>query len=791
MQDYEKLGAFYLGRGYDLEQSKATEELLLYDARDLTTHAVCVGMTGSGKTGLCIALLEEAAIDGIPALVIDPKGDIGNLLLTFPDLRPSDFRPWIDETDAARQGTTPDELAARTADLWRQGLAASGQPPERIARLRAAAEVAIYTPGSGAGIQLALLKSLAPPSEETRADGESYRERIAAVVSSLLGLLGIQADPIRSREHILLSRIVDNAWTAGRSIEIGDLVGAVQDPPFDRVGVLPLEQFYPAKERSELTLALNHLLASPGFEAWLEGEALDIGKLLWTSEGKPRVAILSIAHLNEAQRMFFVTLVLSELLSWMRAQSGTTSLRALFYMDEIFGYFPPAANPPSKTPLLTLLKQARAFGLGCVLATQNPVDLDYKGLSNCGTWFLGRLQTERDKLRVLEGLEGAAASSGTRFDRARMEQILAGLGKRVFLMQNVHEDAPILFQTRWTMSFLRGPLQRPQIQTLMAAKRGAIKSTSSAPSAGASPKGRAAAAEAAGRPVLPPEIPQRFLPAAVGQSTYRPGLFGSARLHFVDSKLGIDLWESVCLLAPLGGAAPWDDGEAYDDDLTRLAADPAPGMAFEPLPAEAAQTKTYNSWKKSLAEMLYRTAERKVLRCDAFKLTAKAVESRSEFLARVRLAAREARDAEVEKLKKLYAPKLAALQERVRRAEARVEKEHAQYSQQKLSTALSFGAGLLGALFGRKVASAANVGRAATTVRGMGRAMQEKADVDQAAESLDVMKQKLDDLEAEFQAAAAQIEAAPEPETLVTEVAAKPRKSDTVVEQVMLAWIPG
>ena len=418
MQDYEKLGAFYLGRPFDPSTGKAGDGLILYDSKDLVTHAVCFGMTGSGKTGLCLALLEEAAIDGVPALVIDPKGDISNLLLTFPELSPEDFLPWINEDDARSKGISPEEYARKQAELWKNGLAAWGQDSNRIRRLRAAADFAIYTPGSTAGLPVSILKSFAAPGAAIIDDPELLRERVNATATALLALVGIQADPVQSREHILLATILGNAWKQGRDLDLAALIQAVQSPPVSRIGVLDLEAFYPAKERFALSMSLNNLLASPGFEAWLEGEPLDIAGLLYTPEGKPRVSIFSIAHLGDTERMFFVSLLLNQTLSWMRMQSGTTSLRAMLYMDEIFGYFPPVANPPSKQPLLTLLKQARAFGLGVVLATQNPVDLDYKGLSNAGTWFIGRLQTDRDRSRVLDGLEGAA---GAGFDRQRIE----------------------------------------------------------------------------------------------------------------------------------------------------------------------------------------------------------------------------------------------------------------------------------------------------------------------------------------------------------------------------------
>jgi hypothetical protein len=411
--DFEKLGVFYLGRPYDPQQKKSQDGVLLYDSKDLVTHAVCVGMTGSGKTGLCLALIEEAAIDGIPAILIDPKGDLANLLLTFPGLRPEDFRPWINEDDARRKNLSPDDYARQQAELWQKGLAAWGEDGARIQRLRDAADFAIYTPGSNAGIPLSILKSFAAPPPAIREDEELLRERIGTTATSLLGLLGIDADPIKSREHILIATILDAAWRQGRELDLAGLIQQIQTPPVKRVGVLDLDAFF------------HNLLAAPGFGAWMEGEPPDVDALLHTPEGKPRVAIVSIAHLSDAERMFFVSLLLNQMVGWMRTQSGTTSLRALLYMDEIFGFFPPVANPPSKTPLLTLLKQARAFGVGVVLATQNPVDLDYKGLSNTGTWLIGRLQTERDKARVLDGLDGGHRGPGLRPRGARAHPLRA------------------------------------------------------------------------------------------------------------------------------------------------------------------------------------------------------------------------------------------------------------------------------------------------------------------------------------------------------------------------------
>ena len=467
MTDIENPSRFYLGREHDLSSGQTAEASLLYNSQDLTTHAVCVGMTGSGKTGLCVSLLEEAALDGVPAICIDPKGDLGNLLLGFPKLRPQDFRPWVDPSVADRQGITVDELAQQTATLWKNGLTKWGQQPERIERLNNSVERLIFTPGASHGLPMTVLKSFNAPPQELKDDTDAYRQRVTSNVTGLLALLDIDADPIRSREHIFLSTLLTQAWDEGRNLDIRDLIREIQNPPLKEVGVMPLDDFFPEKKRTDLAMKMNNLLASPSFAGWMGGQPLDVQSLLFSPEGKPRHSIVSIAHLDDAQRMFFVTILLNEVLAWMRTQPGTSNLRALLYMDEVFGYFPPTANPPSKIPMLTLLKQARAFGLGCVLATQNPVDLDYKGLSNAGTWFLGRLQTERDKLRVIEGLEGASTEAGSSFDKQKMEATLAGVGSRVFLMNNVHEDSPRVFHTRWALSYLCGPLSREQIRGLM------------------------------------------------------------------------------------------------------------------------------------------------------------------------------------------------------------------------------------------------------------------------------------------------------------------------------------
>ncbi len=479
MHVFEKLGLFYLGKKLTANREKVSDEYLLYDSKDLSTHAVCVGMTGSGKTGLCISLLEEAAIDNIPSIIIDPKGDMGNLLLSFPELKGTDFLPWINKDSAKKKDLTPEEYANGQADLWKNGLADWGQTGERIERLQKSTDFAIYTPGSNAGLPVSIVDSFSAPKGQVLEDMDILRERVQTTVSGLLELLGIAADPLQSREHILVSNIMEHCWVTGKDVDLGSLIQMIQSPPLEQIGVFNIEDFYPSSARLKLAMSLNNLLAAPGFKAWMEGESLDIDQMIYTSQGKPRSIIFSIAHLSDQERMFFVTLLLNQIIGWMRGQKGSTSLRAILYMDEVFGFLPPVSEPPSKRPFLTLLKQARAFGVGVVLSTQNPIDLDYKGLSNAGTWFVGRLQTEKDKERLADGLIGG--SQGDILDKKTLMESISSLNKREFLLHNVHEKHLQFFHTRWAMSYLCGPLTRTQIKTLMSGKKGSSR-TEPAPS---------------------------------------------------------------------------------------------------------------------------------------------------------------------------------------------------------------------------------------------------------------------------------------------------------------------
>ena len=798
MQDFEKLGAFYLGREFNPAGEGTDPNLLLYDAKDLTTHAMIVGMTGSGKTGLAISMLEEAAIDGIPAILIDPKGDLGNLLLQFPDLRPADFRPWVDESEALRKGLTPDAFATKTAETWRKGLADWGQDGARIRKLQDAAEIAIYTPGHTAGRPLQVLRSFTAPPPEFAQDASALRDRILTAVSGLLGLMGIDADPIRSRDHILLSNILGQAWREGRDLDIAAIIHDVQKPPFDKVGVFDLESFYPAKERFGLAMSLNNVIASPGFAAWMEGEPIDVQRLLHTPTGKPRISILYLAHLSDAERMFFVTILLNEVLAWMRTQSGTGSLRAILYMDEIFGYFPPTANPPSKLPMLTLLKQARAFGLGVVLSTQNPVDLDYKGLANCGTWFIGRLQTERDKMRVIEGLEGAAATTGAGFDRARTEQLLAGLGNRVFLMRNVHENEPVLFETRWAMSYLRGPLTLPQLAifappTVVPATPPPDRSAVAvAPPVESTPPPTPATTV---RPVLPHDIAIFYLRPQnpTGAISYKSCALSRCKLHFVDAKAKLDVWQSRSLLAPFtedGRTVDWEQAAAEAAPDATLDSEPLAAATFADLPTAATNLKNYTAWARACEEALYRNATLDLMTCPTLKLVAQPNESEGDFRARATQVMREARDRDVAKLKTKYGPKLQTLTDQLRRANERVAREKSQSGQQKVNTALSFGATLLSAFLGRGT-RIGTVGRATTAMKNASKIGKEAADVARAAESVEVLQERLDALQAEFDAEITTLQEPVSPERLEIEKRSiRPRKSDISVGSIALCWTP-
>ncbi len=825
MENIDRLASFYLGTEYDLVQGQKLDQVVQYDARDLTTHAVCLGMTGSGKTGLGVILLEEAALDGVPSLVIDPKGDMTNLLLTFPELRPEDFRPWVNPDDARRKDMDIDAFAAKTAETWRKGLEGTGQGPDRIRRMKEAADFAIYTPGSSAGLRLSILHTLKAPPLSWDSQAELIRDKIESVVSALLALVGIEADPMRSREHILLSNIFENAWRAGEDLDLAQLILRIQKPPFSQLGVFPVDTFFPEKDRMNLAMLLNGLMAAPSFADWIQGQPLDINTLLQSPAGKPQVSVLYIAHLSEAERQFFVTLLLEQVVSWMSAQSGTTSLRALLYMDEMFGYLPPyPANPPTKKPLLTLLKQARAFGLGLILATQNPVDLDYKALSNAGTWFIGRLQADRDKQRVLDGLEGVQVSAGGT-SRADFDRMISAVQSRVFIMHNVHEDRPRVFQTRWAMSYLRGPLTRNQVSELVG-EEPAPEATPSA--AQAVP---AAAAQTQPRPEprprpqpepelpysqVPPQLPSRvkqvFLPIqkswdealaqlsreqdwsprgrsdVEGYLVYDPALLGTATVRFPHNKSRQSQTEEVSYLLSVderSSVVDWSQGKVKLED-GGLASKPAPKAHFSDLPAELGDSKRHTALENEFEDYLYYNSRITIWYNPHLKIYSEMGESDKSFVRRCREAASEARDEEAKKITETYERKIDSIENKLDREERELEEDKIEYDSRKQEEFLSGAETILGMFTGRKTRRGLST---ASRKRRMTR--QAKADIQESEEAIDEMEDDIEDLKKELQhelddltdAWAKRIDDWEEEEV-------RPRRADVQLKLFALAWIP-
>ncbi len=830
----EKLGAFYLGAEYDVAQRARTETPVVYDARDLTTHAVCIGMTGSGKTGLCVGLLEEAGLDRVPAILIDPKGDITNLLLQFPELRPADFRPWVNADDARRKGQSLDDYAAATAEQWRAGLADWGITGDRIRALQGTVDYTIFTPGSDAGVPVNILGSLAAPDLDWATEAEVLRERIGGTVAALLGLIDSDADPTRSREAVLLANLFEHYWRAGQDLDLATLITAVQSPPLKQLGVFDVDTFYPPKDRFALAMAFNGLVAAPAFQTWLQGEPLDIDALFFAPDGKPRHSVFYIAHLSDSERMFIVTLLLESLVTWMRRQSGTTSLRALVYFDEVFGFFPPSAEPPSKRPLLTLLKQARAFGLGVMLVTQNPVDLDYKGLTNAGTWFIGKLQAERDKERVLAGLEGAIAAAGAAPD-VDFSALITQLGQRVFLLHNVHAAGPVVFNTRWAMSYLRGPLTKPQVSDLMAGRKPAA--AAAADRAAPAPRGggkdvetgvsrpRPAAAAATGLPdgytgapaELGPTVAQVYVPLTVSRAAaaqaaarqlggattprgarlvYEPVVAGIATVRYIDRKLQVDAAVETRLLGRLGeGLERVDWGRAEPMAAAAGALLPAPesppdadGPSFGPVPDKADSAADLKRIAADLADWLYAGSRLKLTTHAGLGVAQKPGETDRDFMARLQQAARERRDAEIDKIEDDLGDDVARVADQIRRQETALAKDEAEAAARKQHELVNLGAGVLGMLFGRRRGATGTLNSALTKRRMTSRAT---AEVEEGREQVATLTERKAALEAELQARLDEVTRkwdAVADELTTVELA--PRRSDIDVQAVALAWLP-
>jgi hypothetical protein len=784
----------HLGFRLDPKTGKPGADGLVVESGDLTTHGVILGMTGSGKTGLGVVLIEEALLAGIPCLVLDPKGDMGNLLLTFPDLDAASFRPWVNEDDARSEGLSLDEYAAKTATIWREGLEADGIGPDRVRALRDAAEFTVYTPGSESGVPLNVIGSLQAPTLSWESEAETLRDEIEGTVTSLLGLVGISADPLSSREHVLLSNVIEHAWRAGQSLDLGALIGQIQAPPLRKLGVFEIDAFFPPKDRTELALKLNSLVASPTFSAWGAGEPLDAETLLRTPEGTPRCAIVYLAHLSDDERQFVVTLVLSKLVTWMRGQPGTSDLRTLAYMDEVFGFVPPTAMPPAKKPILTILKQGRAFGVGMALATQNPVDLDYKAMSNAGTWLVGRLQTERDKARVLEGLRSAAG--GTDVDA--LDTAIGGLQKRQFLLVSAKSSTPALFESRWAMSYLRGPLTKDQIDTL----------TPDAPQPAREPMPAQAPAppqapdETAVAPAVAPGVPVRYLDpgapwaAQVGAaaSGQRLTAFLAARvnLRFDDARAGIDAseeWEA--LYGPLDGGFDVEGETPVDYDERDFRPDAPEGAGYVLPQAPLGEARFFREATAQIQRRLVDQRTLEVQRNASLKLYSRPGETPEQFEQRCDETAQAEADREAAKIRDRLEARAERLRAAYELAQRRVEElDAAEKSHQATELAAGAGAVLDALLRGRrnvrsiatKIGSAAS--RRGVTTRAAERRRTAEERVQQRADELAELEQELLDevaeIDAKWRVKAAEIET----------VAIKLEATDVRVAELAVVWVP-
>lgn len=831
---------FYLGRIFDSKTAKVTTQAVEYDPADLTTHAVVAGMTGSGKTGLCIGMLEEAALQGVPAIIIDPKGDLTNLLLHFPELLPQDFQPWIDPEMQRRTGKSMEDIADEASSAWRNGLKEWGIDKQRILALQNAAKFSIYTPGSDAGISVSVLSSLAAPDLDWESNREVLREKISSTVTALLGLVGMNdLDPIRSREHILLSNIFETHWSEGKDIDLTELILQTQTPPFANLGAFPVDTFFPPKDRMELAMVLNNILAAPAFETWREGEALDVQSLLFMPDGKPRHSIFYLAHLSDGERMFFVTLLLSAVETWMRTQSGSSSLRALLYMDEIYGYLPPTANPPSKQPLLRMLKQARAFGLGLLLATQNPVDMDYKALSNTGTWFIGKLQTERDKNRLLDGLESAAGG----IPRAAMDKLISSLGKRVFVMHNVHAKMPVLIQTRWTMNFLAGPMTRTQIPALNelvnagGAPRSAPASASasrkeskpqpsveslqpvSVPSASAavvtpppvqaSPSRQTTSSSGGSltKPTIPAGVREYFMPqnfslpeafqhaqkampsqAMIQGVMYRPALLAAAQIRLLDRKYGVDSEITrAALVTTLDGRGivRWDDFSYSGPSLDKVETMPAASARFGTVDAPLNNTKLLTALQKDFTDWIFRNSEVTARANTKLKVFGGPDVSQADFMKACADTARDARDAEISKKTAVLDKKIKTLEDKLGREERELRQDQEDLQNRNIETGIN-GIEVVAGLFG--------VGRKksiSTPVSKFRMAQNAKADVEESVDAINQYKKDLAALEREREEVTAEInDRWGSVVNEISEVAIKPKKTDIYVNIFGVAWVP-
>lgn len=794
---------FFIGKAYDLKSGKITEEPILYNPSDLTTHAVVTGMTGSGKTGLCIGLLEEAALKGLPAIIIDPKGDLTNLILHFPEMQSKDFEPWIDPDAARLKGKTREEMAQEAAQSWSTSIDEWGLSRDSLKSLKEFG-FAVYSPGSAQGIPVNILSSFEAPSIPWEGNEESLRERIASTVTAVLGLVGMNdIDPLRSKEHILLSNIIESVWSSGKGMSLSDLITYVQKPPMERLGAFPMDKFFPAGERFELAMLLNNFLASPSFQVWQQGQPLDVESLLYDN-GKPRHSIFYLSHLSENERMFFVTLLFSSIETWMRKQRGTSGLRALVYFDEILGYLPPVANPPSRGVMLRMIKQARAFGVGLVLATQNPVDLDYKALSNIGTWFIGRLQTERDKMRLMDGLETLTGG----MDSRTISDIISSLGKRVFLMNNVNRPGPKVFHARQVLNYLAGPLSRDLLQDLNKLAGASFKTAKADGSDDEinmrkkeipKPDGTSSM-----RPAIPARVDEFFVPASISlpraieatgldmrvpddyNALYKPAFIVRADVRYTASKVGINEAKAVtALVEEISAMRPtWEDCVVEGLDKGSFDKQPERDALFASLPDWLSDAKLLKANVDDFSDWLYRNSVLKIWANEGLKLYGSPDETKESFLLKCSKEAEKLMDDEMDKIEDAFKKKRQSIEDKISRQEGEVEYREQRVSQQTFDALGTAGSTIIGMFFGKKRSLGSSITKTRMSSEARSMLSKEKKELEGLKDDLEDLEREFDEKQEEMSAKYREIAEA------ITEMPYSPKKSDIFVSFYGIAWLP-
>lgn len=779
--DYEKLKLFYIGK----EKIDDNFVPLVYKNKDLLTHAAIIGMTGSGKTGLGISLLEEAAIDNIPSIIIDPKGDMTNLLLTFPSLQGSDFEPWIEEQDASNNGLSVKEFAQNTANLWKNGLERDFQNASRIEKFKNSADFTIYTPGSDAGVQISILSSFKAPNKEVIEDNDLLVSLINSTVSSILSLIEEKSDTT-SKESILISSIFMNYFKENKDLTLEELITLIVTPPFSKIGVFDLETFFAQSERLKLALKLNNIIANPSFKTWIEGETLDISNLLYDETGKAKVSIFSIAHLNDSQRMFFVTLLLNQMVAWMRRQEGTTSLKALLYMDEIFGYFPPNSNPPSKQPMLTLLKQARSFGIGIILSTQNPVDIDYKGLANIGTWFIGRLQTKQDKEKVIDGL--SSANEGN-LNKDEVMNLISNLEKRNFILKNINEDGIKIFETRWALSYLKGPISKDGIKKLMSEKKKQNIPTQKIENENQTTQINIE--KGIPKPTITSNLTERYLYSSQNSAYYlQPYLICSCDVHYIDAPKNIDFEEKISYKIYLDENMKNIDFEEKEElENNSFEEKEKPNSFYYELPSFIQKEKDLKVIEKDFMDYIYRSSKLTLYKNEFLKITSKQTESLNDFKIRLQDRLNEKIDLEVEKLKIKFVKENDSIETKLSKLYEKLQKEELQATSTTTDTIISIGTSLLGAFFGNSVINKTNIGKVATSAKGASKILKERNDVKQVENEILELQQQKEALKTLLENEIEKINLANQSSNFpIEEIFIKPKRSDIYNTKLALLW---